>query len=61
MFHGGKLTIEAGNDPKDYGVINSWNEISFDISESTTFLLGDSAENCISLTDPTPSIRFARS
>ena len=52
MFHGGKLTIEAGNDPKDYGVINSWNEISFDISESTTFLLGDSAENCISLTAP---------
>ena len=52
MFHGGKLTIEAGNDPKDYGAINSWNEISFDISESTTFLLGDSAENCISLTAP---------
>ena len=52
MFHGGKLTIEAGNDPKDYGVINSWNRISFDISESTTFLLGDSAENCISLTAP---------
>ena len=52
MFHGGKLTIEAGNDPKDYGVINSWIEISFDISESTTFLLGDSAENCISLTAP---------
>ena len=52
MFHGGKLTIEAGNDPKDYGVINSWERISFDISESTTFLLGDSAENCISLTAP---------
>ena len=33
-------------------VINSWEKISFDISESTTFLLGDSAENCISLTAP---------
>ena len=54
MFHGGKLTIEAGTDPEiSYsGVINSWERISFDISESTTFLLGDSAENCISLTAP---------
>ena len=53
-FHGGRLTIEAGIDSKDSssGVINSWEEISFDISESTTFLLGDSAENCISLTAP---------
>lgn len=53
-FHGGRLTIEAGTDPEiSYsGVINSWERISFDISESTTFLLGDSAENCISLTAP---------
>ena len=53
-FHGGRLTIEAGTDPEiSYsGVINSWEKISFDISESTTFLLGDSAENCISLTAP---------
>ena len=54
LFHGGRLTIEAGTDPEiSYsGVINSWEKISFDISESTTFLLGDSAENCISLTAP---------
>ena len=53
-FHGGRLTIEAGTDPEiSYsGVINSWEKKSFDISESTTFLLGDSAENCISLTAP---------
>ena len=53
-FHGGRLTIEAGNDPKDYGVINSWYELSesCDISENAAFLLGDSAENCISLTAP---------
>ena len=60
-FHGGKLTIEAGNDPEDYGVINSWYKLSesCDISESATFLLGDSAENYISLTAPytTDSIR----
>ena len=54
MFHGGKLTIEAGNDPKDYGVINSWYNLSesCDISENAAFLLGDSAENCILLTAP---------
>ena len=53
-FHGGKLTIEAGNDPEDLssGVFNSWERISFDVSKSATFLLGDSAENCISLTAP---------
>ena len=55
-FHGGRLTIEAGNNPNDYesGVINSWGDLSesCDISESATFLVGDSAENCISLTAP---------
>ena len=61
-FHGGKLTIKAGTDPKvSYsGVINSWGRsLSCDISESAAFLLGDSAENCISLTAPytTDSIR----
>ena len=55
-FHGGRLTIEAGNNPNDYesGVFNSWYDLSesCDISESAAFLVGDSAENCISLTAP---------
>ena len=62
-FHGGRLMIEAGTDPKvSYsGVFNSWRHLSeyCNISENATFLAGDSAENYISLTAPytTDSIR----